>query len=196
MSSQRASLEPTAAVGVGVDRRVAVLDSALVTFARFGYRKTSMEEVARAASISRPGLYFLFASKEELFRAAVSQALEEDVAEVERILGESDRPIRDRLLDSFDRWAGRYIGPMARDIAVVIEKNPELLGEIVDVLPQRFAELITNAIAAGATRPDRESAVPLAQTMISTAIGIKYQVDNREAYRERVALAIDLLLRC
>jgi AcrR family transcriptional regulator len=193
MSSQKARLEPPPVVGV--DRRMTVLDSALVTFARFGYRKTSMEEIARAAHISRPGLYFLFASKEELFRAAVSQALEDDVAEVERILGESDRPIRGRLLDSFDRWAGRYIGPMARDTAAVIEDNPELLGEIVTVVPQRFANLITNAIAARASKTDREAAIAVAQTMISAAIGIKYQVNDREAYRERLALAIDVLLR-
>jgi AcrR family transcriptional regulator len=193
MSSQNASIEPTAATGV--DRRVAVLDSALATFARFGYRKTSMEEVARAARISRPGLYFLFASKEELFRAAVSRALHADLAEVERILAESGRPIRDRLLDSFDRWAGRYIGTMTRDIAVVVEDNPELLGEIVEVAPRRFAELITSAIAARATEPDRERPVALAQTMISAAIGIKHQVNDRAAYRERLALAIDLLLR-
>jgi hypothetical protein len=31
--------------------------------------------------------------------------------------------------------------------------------------------------------------------MISTAIGIKHQVGNRETYLERLALAIDLLLR-
>jgi AcrR family transcriptional regulator len=192
MSSQNASIEPTAATGV--DRRVAVLDSALATFARFGYRKTSMEEVARAARISRPGLYFLFASKEELFRAAVSRALHADLAEVERILAESGRPIRDRLLDAFDRWAGRYIGTMTRDIAVVVEDNPELLGEIVEVAPRRFAELITSAIAARATEPDRERPVALAQTMISAAIGIKHQVNDRAAYRERLALAIDLLL--
>jgi AcrR family transcriptional regulator len=182
-------------VTAGVDRRAAVLGSALVTFARFGYRKASMDEVARAARISRPGLYFLFASKEDLFRAAVLQALEEDVAEVERILTRSDRPLRDRLLDSFDRWAGRYIGPMARDVAVVIEDNPELLGEAVVLLPKRFADLVTSAIAAQADGPDRELAVALAQTMISTAIGIKHQVGNRETYLERLALAIDLLLR-
>ncbi|MET4780393.1 TetR/AcrR family transcriptional regulator [Glaciihabitans sp. UYNi722] len=180
---------------VGVDRRAAVLNSALVTFARFGYRKTSMEEVAKAARISRPGLYFLFASKEDLFRAAVSQALEEDIAEVGRILEQSDRSLRARLLDSFDRWAGRYIGPMTRDIASVIEDNPALLGGIVESFPRRFADLVTNAIAAQVTNLDRGAAVALTQTMISTAIGIKYQVDNREQYGERFAIAVDLLLR-
>src|SRR5664279_833000 len=74
---------PTAAVGP--DRRGAVLSSALTTFARFGYRKTSMDEVARAARISRPGLYFLFESKEDLFRSAVARSLDEDLIEVERI---------------------------------------------------------------------------------------------------------------
>ncbi|MZD09631.1 TetR family transcriptional regulator, partial [Streptomyces sp. SID5785] len=61
---------PPPAADTDTDRRSLVLDSAMATFARFGYRKTSMEEVARAARISRPGLYFLFSSKEALFRAA------------------------------------------------------------------------------------------------------------------------------
>ena len=154
-----------------------------------------MEEVARAAHISRPGLYFLFASKEDLFRAAVSRALEGDVASVERILGESDRLIHDRLLDSFDQWAGRYIGPMTRDVSAIIEENPELLGDIVESFPQRFANLISNALVVQATRLGQRSPEELSQTMISTAIGIKYQVSNREEYLERLAVAIDLLLR-
>jgi AcrR family transcriptional regulator len=176
----------------GVDRRSGILETALITFARFGFRKTSMDEVARAAKISRPGLYFLFASKEELFRAAVSRALEQDVAEAERVLADSERPLRDRLLEAFDRWAGRYVGPMTRDISAVIEENPALLGEIVEVWPRRFAELITDAVATSETT---EVTVALAATMISTSIGIKYQVDTREEYLERLATAIDLLLR-
>jgi AcrR family transcriptional regulator len=174
------------------DRRATVLESALVTFARFGYRKTAMEEVARAARISRPGLYFLFASKETLFRAAVTQALERDIAEVELVLANSDRPLRERLLESFDQWAGRYIGPLARDVTVVIEDNPDLLGTIVETMPQRFEELITEAISV---ESGRESAPRLARTIISTSIGIKHQVASREDYCERLEVAVDLLVR-
>src|SRR4051795_10175821 len=94
------------------DRRDAVLESALLTFARHGYRKTSMEEVARTARISRPGLYFLFASKPELFRAAVTRALEQDLAAAEAILADTGKPLRERLIAAFDRWAGRYVGPL------------------------------------------------------------------------------------
>lgn len=173
-------------------RRDAVLDSALVTFARFGYRKTSMEEVARAAHISRPGLYFLFTSKDDLFRAAVTRSLEADIAAVERVLADTARPLTERLLESFDRWAGRYIGQLTRDVASVIEDNPDLLGTIVETTPRRFGELITAAIAA-----DQERGQPncVAQTLISTSIGIKHQVDTRDAYLQRLEVAIDLLLR-
>jgi AcrR family transcriptional regulator len=173
-------------------RRADVLESALGTFARFGYRKTSMEEVARAAHISRPGLYFLFSSKESLFRAAVEQALQRDIDAVAEALGENDRPLRDRLLASFDLWAGRYVGAFAREVTVVIEDNPDLLGAVVERMPQRFEELI---IAALTPSSDPEAARRVAQTLISASIGMKYQVDERAEYRDRMTIAIALLVR-
>ncbi|WP_399895150.1 TetR/AcrR family transcriptional regulator [Streptomyces sp. BBFR51] len=174
------------------DRRTTVLDSAMATFARFGYRKTSMEEVARAARISRPGLYFLFSSKETLFRAAVTQTLDRDLTAVERVLTDSGRPLAQRLVEAFDQWAGRYIGPLARDVVAVVEASPELLGEIVETAPRRFEELVTDAIAV---EKGQESAGPAAQTMISVSIGLKHQTASREVYLERLEAAVGLLMR-
>jgi AcrR family transcriptional regulator len=171
-------------------RRDHVLESALHTFARFGYRKTSMEEIAREARISRPGLYFLFSSKQELFRAAATRALECDLAAAEQVLAESERPLRNRVVDAFDRWAGRYVGP-ARDVMAVIDHNPDLLGRIVETAPARFQELITDAIAQVA---DRQSAADIAQTLISTSVGLKYQADTHACYLARLAVAVRLLV--
>ncbi|MFS8199741.1 TetR/AcrR family transcriptional regulator [Streptomyces sp. CWNU-52B] len=196
MSSPDASPDvghpPSAAVGT--DRRATVLDSALVTFARFGYRKTSMEEVARGARISRPGLYFLFSSKETLFRAAVTQALERDLAAVAHVLADTGRPLAARLVEAFDQWAGRYVGPLTRDVSVVIEDNPGLLGAVVETAPRRFEELVTDAIAVESTA-GRETALPVAQTLISASIGLKHQAPTREFYRERLETAVSLLTR-
>ena len=172
-------------------RRDAVLESALLTFARHGYRKTSMEELARAARISRPGLYFLFESKETLFRAAFTRALEQDLGAAASLLAATDRPMRERLVCAFDRWAGRYVGPLGRDITSVIEQNPDLLGAIVETAPTRLADLITDAIAKTS---ERASAIQVAQTLISVSIGLKHQVETREAYLERLSTAVDLLV--
>lgn len=179
-----------------VDRRAAVLESALLTFTRFGYRKTSMEDVAQAAQISRPGLYFLFSSKPDLFRAAVAQALDRDLLAVTEALNHDRRPLDERLLESFDHWAGRYIGPMTLNITGVIDDNPDLLTTIVDVMPDRFAQLVTQAIAVDVSQVlSKAIATELAQTLISTSIGIKHQVHTRDEYRDRMALAIRLILR-
>ena len=180
-----------AASAADADRRTAVLRSALLTFARFGYRKTSMEQVAQDADISRPGLYFLFASKQALFREAVERSLQEDLVAVEHALSGSAGTLQQRLVRAFDAWAGRYLGPLTRDIAAVVDDNPDVLGPVAKSAPQRFAQLITDAIS---TQQDRRSAELVAQTLISTSIGIKHQVDDRRAYLRRLEVAADLLL--
>jgi AcrR family transcriptional regulator len=97
----------------GIDRRTHVLDAALLVFARHGYRKASMDDVAKAADISRPGLYFHFSSKPELFRATVEHALDDSIKAAQLALADPGRPLRERLIEAFDHWSGRYAGPMA-----------------------------------------------------------------------------------
>jgi len=103
--------------GSGAGRRDVVLIAALETFLRYGYRKTSMEDIASAAHISRPGLYFLFASKRELFAAAITRALEQDLHTAAHALDDEAHLLHERLLEAFDTWTGRYLGAWAESSA-------------------------------------------------------------------------------
>lgn len=49
------------------ERRAQVLEAAVPVFARHGYEGTSTEDVAKAAGISQPYLFRLFATKRALF---------------------------------------------------------------------------------------------------------------------------------
>lgn len=49
--------------------RKRVLDAAKVVFARYGFRKASMEDIAREAGVSRPALYQWFGNKRAVFQA-------------------------------------------------------------------------------------------------------------------------------
>lgn len=51
--------------------RERILDAAMEIFARYGYRRASMDQVADAAGLTRQAVYHHFQSKEALFRAAV-----------------------------------------------------------------------------------------------------------------------------
>lgn len=59
----------------GSGRRERVLAAASVLFARWGFDKTSVDDIAREASISKGAVYLEFPGKEELFRAVLYREL-------------------------------------------------------------------------------------------------------------------------
>jgi AcrR family transcriptional regulator len=46
-----------------------IINAAESQFIRFGFRKTTMEDIAKAAGIGKATLYYYFKSKEEIFAA-------------------------------------------------------------------------------------------------------------------------------
>jgi AcrR family transcriptional regulator len=174
----------------GAGRRSDVLDAALRVFTRFGYRKTSMDDVAREARISRPGLYFLFSSKPGLFKEAAERGVELDLSAAEQAFADPGRPKIERIVDAFDCWAGRYVGPL-HDTTALIEDNPELVGPVAVSGPQRFERLLTEAL--GPIAPSDRATV-VARTLISLSIGIKQQAADRDEYRARMVDAVSLLV--
>lgn len=57
------------------DTRDKILSVANKLFSRFGFHKTSMDEIAKIARKAKGSLYYHFASKEELFKVVVSNEM-------------------------------------------------------------------------------------------------------------------------
>lgn len=53
--------------------RDAIIDSARYVFSRFGYRKATMDSIARAARKGKSSVYYYFKNKEEIFLAVVEK---------------------------------------------------------------------------------------------------------------------------
>ena len=137
-------------------RQERVLAVALEVFGRYGFRKTSMDEVARAADISRQGLYLYFASKEALFRAAVRQELDTALGDASRGLNEEGAALERRVVAALDAWLGRYVGSMlASDIAGLLENPAVEIGDMVDAASAEFDTRVASAIAAATAEKDR-----------------------------------------
>lgn len=178
-----------------MDRRDGVLTAALEAFLRHGYRKTSMEDVAGAARISRPGLYFLFASKQQLFAAAITRALEEDLTAAAQALDDETRPLPERLLDAFDTWTGRYLGTVGGELSAAADAHRDLLGAAAADASDRFRALITDAIVRTRAPQDRATSEAIARTLLATAVGLKHHTSSRETFRRELETATALLLR-
>ena len=63
-----------------------ILSAAESIFARFGFRRASMSQIADEAGLTRQALYHHYSSKEALFRAVVEQ-LHELAYEAEAVAG-------------------------------------------------------------------------------------------------------------
>jgi len=76
--------------------RAHIVDVARKIFTRYGFRKTTMEEIAAATQKGKSSIYYYFKSKEEIFRAVVEREAEEIKTELDRTIQKDGSPI-DRL---------------------------------------------------------------------------------------------------
>lgn len=68
------------------EKRDAIILGAHTQFRIYGYRKTSMEDIARELGISRASLYSYFENKDEIFRSVSLHLHEEALAAAEQSL--------------------------------------------------------------------------------------------------------------
>jgi len=58
-------------------RRAAILAQAFSAFTAYGYKRTTMDDIARGAGLSRPALYLLYRNKADIFRACMQALMAE-----------------------------------------------------------------------------------------------------------------------
>ena len=129
------------------DRKEAILDAAIQVFGQFGYRKTSVEDLAAAAGLSKQGLYLHFSSKEEVFAGAVRKYFDDGMRMAEDALKAPGTPLFDRLMGAMDAQFGRhltYFTPAAYD---VIEASKQVADDKHMRLKKAFRAKLAKAIA-------------------------------------------------
>jgi AcrR family transcriptional regulator len=73
--------------------RNSIVSAAAKIFTRFGYNKTTMEEIAIATRKGKSSIYYYFPGKEEIFRAVVEMEAEELKKDLLTEISEIDDPI-------------------------------------------------------------------------------------------------------
>src|ERR1700752_1365545 len=88
-------------------KRAAILEAAQKMFSQYGYRRTSIDDIAREAEIAKGTVYLSFKSKEEIFRA-LSESL------CARVMNEAaqgaalEAPLEQRLAAMLEAKYGLY----------------------------------------------------------------------------------------
>ena len=82
-------------------RRRVILDAARDCILKFGYAKSSLEDIAKQAAISRPLIYRKFKSKEEIFGAVLEDIFETQYRAAEQALAKPGSK-REKLMSLYE----------------------------------------------------------------------------------------------
>lgn len=116
-----------------------ILDAALIRFARHGYAKSSIADIAKSAKVATGTVYLYYSSKEEILRACAERFHQAHLKAVEGLLQKAelspDEKLQHYILNRFSNWqkettgskVGSDLGQMMISIAPKItQKEQEL----------------------------------------------------------------------
>ncbi len=181
-------------------RRAKILDGAMTVFLAYGFQRTTMDDIAKAAEISRPGLYLQFRNKQDIYRALAELFVERVLEAAAEALSSTD-PLSERLartVRTFMHIVGEIeASPHGSDM---LDMKTSLAGDIVADARVRMLGLVQASIAreTGSDAADAiTSPTVLAALLLDALDGMKLrrptgaeQAATADCYARLVALLI------
>lgn len=183
------------------DRRRAILEAAFKTFVSYGFKRTTMADIADEAGISRPALYLQFKNKGDIFRAGFEMFVEELLGTMASVLvGKGDLPARVAeaviagLVTPFRDFHGTPHGEELFDAKQALAED--LGNEWFARMQHLIADAMTRAIADGQMKlPDGADAPIVARLLVNGLEGIKNRTHLGEGTEREMRLLVDLMLK-
>ena len=139
--------------------------AALAMFNAKGYATTKIDDVARAAGVTKGTVYLYFDSKEELFKAAIREVVLPNREHIKTV-ALAEKGARERLHASLRIWAAGLSACRGSLTKLMISEGgnfPELADfyreEVSGHLRQMLIDIIDDGIARGEFRPCNASTV-------------------------------------
>lgn len=183
-------------------REARILDVAVTLLVRWGYRKTTIDDVAREAGVGKGTIYQHWKDKNELFTAAIWRASQQTTDDMmQRVAADPDGGLFHRV------WAHGILALLANPLmAALMQGKQDIFQGLVDTLhPETIQQLVGNAEAhfvqlqrAGLIRADLPvSIITFLITSLKTGVintsGLMGQ--DRTPSMEQLAEALSDLIR-
>jgi AcrR family transcriptional regulator len=146
-------------------RRDEIMAAAATVFLAKGFRAASFKDIAEAVGVDRASLYYYFESKQELFHAATSAAVQRNVAAAERV-AQSDAAPTDKIVEIVSLLLESYTDTdypymfmfLQEDVNMITTTSDDPWALEVKALTRRYeaavGAILDDGIAAGVFRPD------------------------------------------
>ena len=182
------------------DKKQHIITAAIEVFTRYGFKKTSMQDVADAAMMSRAALYLHFKNKDDLFRSLMTWHQGEALKAAEAGFSSSS-PFIVRMENALTDFTMTIMAPVKASThgLELFEANMLLAGDINAATSLRLRELIEDAVKTAASQNEISlsatglSAEALADLLYVCLDGIKKAPNGLEKLDQRLAALMRLL---
>lgn len=164
------------------------LDPIVATFARYGLRKASMEDVARALGVSRQALYNRHGSKGDLIGWATQSLIETSLAAALASIDQPAKTLVERVVGALDAWVGYHMAalhasPHGAEIVAMLQREPS---ETVRAAERRLVAAMAEAIRFSGPGSAVSRAGSMAQALCWTARGLVHAVPDHATFRRQL----------
>jgi AcrR family transcriptional regulator len=181
-------------------RRRAILDAAYEVFGAYGFKRVTMDDIAKAAGLSRPALYLVFKNKTDIFQAGVQQVAADSFTRAQVAAG-LPGSLEERILAVID---AAFL-EVHRQITV-LPHGPELVGmksEVGEELIRTWYAQIENVIAGlidaevkagkAVLQPARVTSAECARLLIAGVDGVKSRASDLADIEAMVAKLVHVV---
>jgi AcrR family transcriptional regulator len=189
------------------EKRQGLLNKALECFTKYGYTKTTLEDVARATGINKASLYHYFKNKEALFLQVLLQVSQQGIDGL--IIKTSPiKPAEKQLVHYFKERLHFYmqvvrLNSLSRETLLTLQV---LFDSVYKPVKEKETVYVANLLREMHTNLTKKQACNFAELLFETADAIKHsavftgqllQQDNKEFVKvqQQITNTITLLLK-
>lgn len=171
-------------------RELQIIDAAIGAFASYGYRRTSMEDIANGAGMSRSALYLHYKNKEAIFQAIVSGYLSSAAEGIKAAMTGSGS-VHDQLHAAFVAKDGPVMAQVfdSPHGAELMDAGFAIGSALFEEFSDRMTQVIASWISAGVEdqrmRCDGCPPEVMARTILAALVGQKKEAASYEDYLQR-----------
>lgn len=175
-------------------KRDAILEAASEQFRQYGYRKTSMDDIARRLGISRASLYSYFDNKDDIFRSASNaihavalQNAKNQLADTQSVAVRIEQALLARHAPFLNAVVQSPHG------GELFDEYSRLCGDIVVDSHKRFQAMLATALKTASQAGEVNlkaagvSAVGAAEVLNLSAAGLKHGAPDLAVFKKRVS---------
>ena len=180
-----------------IDRQDAILDAAFHAFSSYGYRRTSMDDIARGAGLSRTALYLHYRNKEDIFRSLAVRYFEEALRDMTAALEVPGQTMEQALMAAFVAKDGKFMEavlstPHGEEL---MDAGFAVTGDLAAAGEARMVGVLGEWLARRGVPAGLGSGPEVAQAIVAAVKGLKTTARSMPEYRAGQARLAALFAR-